>query len=458
MNAGILYPLSANHTPQTRPVASVGGLPLTPPRRRPSRNAWLAPARRGWAPVAAAATGADAGNDGGLSANPAQKRAEIAANVDRAAQMIGEIVDEVTREMFVSEAVAYLVRDQADQTELAAIRTAVARRVEFLDANFLTALTGFIRACDARGDRQLASLLMNVREEVLRQVAARMPSAAQVLDLALRHADKDARLDLLRTALSGGGSGQAAQAAGASGEPVPAADLDTLSATASKFIDEMEEQAEVLDRRLLARLVLVREELRMLREEGRFTDDGASPEEPVRSNVPQRCAAFLKEVVAVGDPVRRVGLLSRAFQEDWDGAAPRQKPQTAFHAGQPDFVRPGRFMATLQSTVRQLRDDPNAADTPGGGAAKHAAVLSRLELIRGEAMAVLDRMHGGDRAAAEAAGADAVTVGAEPTRVYGAPDGLPNPTEPAAAGQEGSGLDVVEGVPVEDAGSQGFTG
>eukprot|EP00198_Chlamydomonas_reinhardtii_P005138 XP_001694474.1 predicted protein [Chlamydomonas reinhardtii] len=336
MHAGILYPKRACGAPQARPVASAGALPLTPPTRRPSRNAWSAQPRRSWAPVVAAAAGADAGSNGGLSANPAQKRAEIAANVDRAAQMIGEIVDEVTREMFVSEAVAYLVRDQADQTELAAVRTAVARRVEFLDANFLAALTGFIRACDARGDRQLASLLMHVREEVLRQVASRMPSAAQ-------------------------------------------------------FIDEMEEQAEVLDRRLLARLVLVREELRMLREEGRFTDEGGSPEEPVRSNVPQRCAAFLKELVAVSDPVRRVGLLSRAFETDWEGAAPRQKPQTAFHAGQPDFVRPGRFMATMQSTARQLRDDPNAADTPGGGAAKHAAVLTRLELIRSEAMARLLR-------------------------------------------------------------------
>lgn len=305
MHAGILYPKRACGAPQARPVASAGALPLTPPTRRPSRNAWSAQPRRSWAPVVAAAAGADAGSNGGLSANPAQKRAEIAANVDRAAQMIGEIVDEVTREMFVSEAVAYLVRDQADQTELAAVRTAVARRVEFLDANFLAALTGFIRACDARGDRQLASLLMHVREEVLRQVASRMPSAAQVrrafrcgrggaarrraaggwasgrqrargfalapatystkgqlppatftpavaslssliqvLDLALRHADKDARLDLLRTALSGG-SGGAAGPQLLAGEAVPAADLDMLSATASKFIDEMEEQAEV---------------------------------------------------------------------------------------------------------------------------------------------------------------------------------------------------------------------
>lgn len=181
--------------------------------------------------------------------------------MDRAAQVVGEIVDEVSREMFVTEAVAYLQEDKdGEQTELQAIKMAVMRRLEFLDANFLTALGGFIRACSSRGDEQLASMLTNVREEVLRQVSSRMPGAAQVLDLALRHVDKDARVGVVRTALSGGA------------DDIPSADIDTLSATASKFIDEMEEQPEVVDRKLLARLVLLREELRNLREERRFND------------------------------------------------------------------------------------------------------------------------------------------------------------------------------------------
>lgn len=76
----------------------------------------------------------------------------------------------------------------------------------------------------------------------------------------------------------------------------------------------------------------------------------------------------------------------QAFEQDWDGAAPRQKPQTAFHAGQPDWVRPGRFMATLQSTVVHLAEPDAAANAP---------VIARLEQIRSEAMVVLDRMHGG---------------------------------------------------------------
>ncbi|KAG2493512.1 hypothetical protein HYH03_008328 [Edaphochlamys debaryana] len=321
--------------------------------------------------------------------------------------MLGEIVDEVTRELFLSEAVAYLQEDAADTSEQLAVREAVSRRLDFLDANFLTALSGFIRATEARGDAALAKLLTTIRTEVLSQVSGRMPLAAQVLDRVVREMDRDVRLRILREAVS--------EHARKLPDGVPGADLDTLSATASKFIDEMEDQREVPDRRLLARLCLVREELRLLREELRFTGGAAAdglPPEPVRSNVPQRCAAFLKELVAVGDPLRRVALLSRTLEQDWDGAAPRQKPQTSFQADQPDWVRPGRFLATLQSMVVAVETEAAAdkavamaasASGKGGGAAadaappgaKQAPVLQRLEAIRAEALSVLDRMQAG---------------------------------------------------------------
>ena len=99
----------------------------------------------------------------------------------------------------------------------------------------------------------------------------------------------------------------------------------------------------------------------------------------------QRSAAFINQLVAVGDPTKRIALLSRwavamcidytlhawetcrsfteshhsqsfprAFCEDWEGAAPRQKPQSQAHKGQPDFVRPGRFLTTLHSMMTQM--------------------------------------------------------------------------------------------------------
>ncbi|GLC37631.1 hypothetical protein PLESTF_001640200 [Pleodorina starrii] len=401
MHLGVLYPPSQHQCRyESSTSRQTAPFPATPPTRRPSSRVATIPRRRAGAPLsAAAASGPPPPSDSSSpKADPAQKRAEIAANVERAAAMVGEIVNEVTRELFVSEAVAYLKDDRADQTELAAVRAAVARRLDFLDANFLTTLSGFAAAASRRGDAPLAALLGAVHDEVLRQVSARMPAAAQVLDLALRHADKDQRVAVLRTAAAA--TTTTTTTTTATQPAVPPADLDTLAATASKFIDEMEEQAEIPDRRLLARLVLLREEVRLLREEARFNaglehgSDGLAAEEPVRTNVPQRCAAFLKELVAVGEPLRRVALLARAFESDWDGAAPRQKPQTSFHANQPDWVRPGRLLATLQSMVVQLQQQQEAEGGGGGGGGSGTvAVIARLEEIRSEAMAVLDRMH-----------------------------------------------------------------
>lgn len=72
----------------------------------------------------------------------------------------------------------------------------------------------------------------------------------------------------------------------------------SLSAAALQFIDDMEEQQLVADRRLLARLVIVQEELRWLGQEAGEAADG--PLAFGRANVPQRCIAFLKVRPAAG--------------------------------------------------------------------------------------------------------------------------------------------------------------
>eukprot|EP00195_Chlamydomonas_chlamydogama_P008745 CAMPEP_0202897154 /NCGR_PEP_ID=MMETSP1392-20130828/5993_1 /ASSEMBLY_ACC=CAM_ASM_000868 /TAXON_ID=225041 /ORGANISM="Chlamydomonas chlamydogama, Strain SAG 11-48b" /LENGTH=366 /DNA_ID=CAMNT_0049582727 /DNA_START=253 /DNA_END=1353 /DNA_ORIENTATION=- len=336
---------------------------------------------------------------------PALDRESIRKNVDRAAQMLDEMLEEVMRDMFVEEAAAYISNAQAGLTEEEAVRRAVVQRLEYMDANFLAALNGYIKAVSAAGSdaAPLTALLLAIREEVMRQVTLRLPPAARALHLLAQEVDKDRRLAVMRAALSGG-----------SGE-LPASTPDALVSSSTTFIDDMEEQTVVADRRLLARLCLVREEARWLELEAAFnapsassasqpgpettSDDGsAAASGPgssrpisaamfVRSNVPQRCAAFIKELVGVADSAARVGLLSRTFSEDWEGAAPRQKPQSADRREQPDWVRPGRFMATLHALTAQLEVD--------GGEA-NAAVLKRMRDIHLEAMSVLDKIQRGD--------------------------------------------------------------
>jgi hypothetical protein len=120
--------------------------------------------------------------------------------------------------------------------------------------------------------------------------------------------------------------------------------------------------------------------------------------------VPQRCIAFLKELIKVTDPARRAGLMQQAFAEDWTGSAGRsnaerkEAEQAAWEAQQAgklgggggkkgvDYIRPGRFMGTLHAMIAEM-ERSGAAEGEGGG-----AVLRRLDDIKLEAMAVLDRM------------------------------------------------------------------
>lgn len=288
--------------------------------------------------------------------------------------------------MFVAEAAAYIQSANVDLVQADAVRNAVISRIDLLDANFLASLNGYVSAARERGDGQLSDLLVAIADEVLRQVSLRLPDAARVLDLALKQRDKDTRVAVLKTALDGGG-----------GE-VPAAEVDGLLATSSQFIDDMEEGEVVADRALLARMCLLREELRWVEMERSFGGDSAASSAAKRANVPQRCVAFMKELMAVNDSLKRVGLLDRAFAEDWDGAAPQKKSTRTGAAAAvggvkpvPDFVRPGRFLATLHATKEELQLD----------ATKHALVLQRLEAILMESVAVLDRLQRGQVPAKE---------------------------------------------------------
>lgn len=104
-------------------------------------------------------------------APPSEAEAEaIRANVDRAAQTLNEILEEVSNALFVSEATAMLSSEAPEISQAEALRSAVATRLEWLDANFLAALNAYCQAAQAQGDEVLMSMLVGLREEVLRQV------------------------------------------------------------------------------------------------------------------------------------------------------------------------------------------------------------------------------------------------------------------------------------------------
>jgi hypothetical protein len=201
---------------------------------------------------------------------------------------------------------------QATAARLAAVvRTTVAARIDGLNANFLAALDQYLDLCAEREWDQLTHVLQVLHAEVMRQVTQRLPPAVQARDIAVCQLSMCAqfasgqltaatRMDVA-TASAAGGSWQkwvlaaahvdaaahhlavltnhkvlqmvldlvsresrlavlrAAAAGGAEGpDGVPACGLEPLLLATGQLLDDMEGHQVVPDRRLLARLCLVR--------------------------------------------------------------------------------------------------------------------------------------------------------------------------------------------------------
>lgn len=201
-----------------------------------------------------------------------------------------------------------------------------------------------------------------------------------------------------------------------SGGASPSCAPDALALTISKIIEDMEGEPigesearvstpELLDRRILAKLCLLREEARMIAAEARmqvsndhahltrnaawenvktesssaFTADISSY--TVLRTVPQREVAFLKEVLVVGSTERRQGLLEAAFRGDIEV--------------KPTLLRTGAFMDSLKALQTEILGPQYNVTRGGDGGGMSLEMAARLETVWREALIVLEKIANG---------------------------------------------------------------
>eukprot|EP00887_Chlorella_sp_A99_P006768 scaffold3.g6768.t1 len=335
---------------------------------------------------------------------------------------IDEMVREVTQELFLSAAVeeamaaqraAQQAQGQQPQQEAesegsaddpdAILRRVVAARIDGLDDTFLATLNVYIAGAQQKGQQTIAALQapdQEARLAVVRQHAL-MEGAVkdQVLDVATEQS----------------GAGTTAQ--------LPYCSMEDLQRAVTQVLDDMEGSLEIIDRRLLARVVLLQDGLQQRQLQAQFLaggggeGGGAVPSHLVPGGgyrelgaVPRAVATFVKELVRVGSEERRRALLRKAFGEDWIlGAASAEERDDGLegaaseHAGGSvaagqgqqgardpgEAVRPGRFMQGLAALQAEMLDA-----VAGSGEPVSSAMLERVESIRREAVAVLEDMAG----------------------------------------------------------------
>jgi len=289
------------------------------------------------------------------AASDADEVDEAVEAVERASKTIDEILREMSDTMFVEVATADVLGEEPELTQSEALRGAIKKRLNDLDASFMAALAAYMRAAEARGDRQLIQILTFVREEVLAALTSKLPPSMQVVDLIVREPTLEQRNRILSTSVGGG-----------DGDKIPSCSPDEIALAVGQLIDEMERMAEVPEWKLLMRLCSAREMVRRM---------GVEDERSARTTVPPSQAMsaetqMVNNLAMVVDPNRRKSFLRAAFDKSQNSerrqAADKEAAERSFGPQPPkrksmsdiivvSGVRPGRFMDGLVGLIRESK-------------------------------------------------------------------------------------------------------
>ncbi|KAJ8440348.1 hypothetical protein Cgig2_012784 [Carnegiea gigantea] len=229
----------------------------------------------------------------------------------------------------------------------------IGKRVDQMESGFMMALDYMIQTAEKDEDDQRKSLLEVVKETVLSHLTKKCPPHVQVIGMLCRTPKKDSRHELLRRVAAGGGEFK-----GENGTKVhlPGANLLDIANQADDLLETMETRPVVPDRKLLARLVLIREEARNM------MGGGILDERNDRgfSTLPESEVNFLTKLVAL-KPGKTVQEMIKNVMLGKDEGADTEENRTGGSRGivgresltgrKPLPVRPGMFLETVSKVL-----------------------------------------------------------------------------------------------------------
>ncbi|WJX10040.1 Protein PEP-RELATED DEVELOPMENT ARRESTED 1, chloroplastic [Trifolium repens] len=249
--------------------------------------------------------------------------------------------------------------DMDEESEKVAVELAaqgvIGKRVDQMESDFMMALDYMIQLAEKDEDDKRKSLLEVIKETVLSHLTKKCPPQVQVVGLLCRTPKKESRYELLRRVAAGGGSFK--------GENdlkihIPGANLNDIANQADDLLETMETRPVVPDRKLLARLVLIREEARDM------MGGGILDERNDRGfyTLPQSEVNFLTKLVAlkpgkvVLDMIRNVMLgkdegADISGDDDDDRVAIGIAGRASVTGRKPHPVRPGMFLETVSKVL-----------------------------------------------------------------------------------------------------------
>lgn len=249
---------------------------------------------------------------------------------------------------------------EAVAVEIAA-QGVIGKRVDEMESGFIMALDYMIQLAEKDNDDKRKSLLEVIKQTVLDHLTKKCPPHVQVVGLLCRTPLKESRHELLRRVAAGGGVFK--------GEndlkvQLPGANLNDIANQADDLLETMEARPTIPDRKLLARLVLIREEAREMMGGGILDERN----DRGLSTLPEAEVNFLIKLVALKPGKNVQAIIQNVLQGKDEGAdstgygirdsESQQKETLGGIAGKgsvsgrkPRPVRPGMFLETVTKVL-----------------------------------------------------------------------------------------------------------
>ncbi|XP_038898240.1 protein PEP-RELATED DEVELOPMENT ARRESTED 1, chloroplastic isoform X2 [Benincasa hispida] len=236
----------------------------------------------------------------------------------------------------------------------------IGKRVDEMESGFMMALDYMIQIAEKDQDDKRKAILEVVKETVLSHLTKKCPPHVQVVGLLCRTPLKESRHELLRRVAAGGG---VFKSKNGTKVHIPGANLNDIANQADDLIETMETRPIVPDRKLLARLVLIREEARNMMGGGILDERN----DRGLSTLPESEVNFLTKLVAlkpgnvVQEMIRNVMLgkdegADNSGDDKEDTAGGRRASRGIAGRGsvsgqKPLPVRPGMFLETVSKVL-----------------------------------------------------------------------------------------------------------
>ncbi|KAL3653249.1 Protein PEP-RELATED DEVELOPMENT ARRESTED 1, chloroplastic [Castilleja foliolosa] len=234
----------------------------------------------------------------------------------------------------------------------------IGKRVDEMESGFMMALDYMIQLAEKDEDEKRKSLLEVIKETVLSHLTKKCPPHVQVIGLLCRTPQKESRHELLRRVAAGGGVFQSKDGTKVH---LPGSNLNEIANQADDLLETMESRPVVPDRKLLARLVLIREEARNMMGGGILDERN----DRGLNTLPESEVNFLTKLVALkpGKIVR--DMIKNVMQGKNEGAESSESEdgtesgnvsggitgRASVTGRKPLPVRPGMFLETVSKVL-----------------------------------------------------------------------------------------------------------